>query len=739
MRAFCSTKTLQFWTYAFILLIAFMLLGFARVGDSFASQTAVLSPVVTSVSNRAEMVSGGDVLVAVDLNGLDGKLTVSRNGEPVTSAFSQSSDGRFLGLVPGLNVGSNTIRATVDLGGRRRSTDLTVINWPLSGPIFSGPHSQPFFCQTEAAALGPPLDEDCRVMPRVTYYYKSVFAPPVKEVPEDGYDWTDYSWQAQGALFSPLPNPMGPYPIDLATTTNSDGRTVPFIVRVESGVIDRGVYHIAILDDPHSRKVGQTYKPTAGWNRNVTVPFGGDCSAGGHVSGAEPDYGALYEPFLRRGYAVVKNTLNLFGVSCNDVISAEALMMTKERFIEQYGPVRHTIGVGSSAGSIQQHMIASNYPGLLDGLMPMVSFPDLWTLMGSVHDCFLLNHVFGTDPIRWTPEKQQAFTGMSVSGCAAWDVIYGYSPPDYSRDFPRADYRGGCDPAIPREYVYDPVTQPRGIRCTAQDAQVNILGADPETGFAYRPYDNTGIQYGLTSLNEGRVSKRDFIDINAAAGGFDVDGNMIPARTTTNAPQSVIERWYAQGRVTSGAGGLPEVPIIDRNAWLHNYEIHHSVFSHELRDRLIKTNGQFGNQVLWSGAAGAESSIDLMEQWLENVDWDTSSSSRAAKVARARPTAAHDRCEPTVLDASGGDPTICGQLFPYYGTPRLVAGSPFAEDIIKCHLKPLDPTDYSVTFTSEEWAELEGVFPSGVCDWSKPGVGQVPLARTWISYGPAVG
>ena len=33
-------------------------------------------------------------------------------------------------------------------------------------------------------------------------------------------------------------------------------------------------------------------------------------------------------------------------------------------------------------------------------------------------------------------------------------------------------------------------------------------------------------------------------------------------------------------------------------------------------------------------------------------------------------------------------------------------------------------------------ARLNAAFPGGVCDWSKPGVGQGPLAGTWQSFGP---
>ena len=28
-------------------------------------------------------------------------------------------------------------------------------------------------------------------------------------------------------------------------------------------------------------------------------------------------------------------------------------------------------------------------------------------------------------------------------------------------------------------------------------------------------------------------------------------------------------------------------------------------------------------------------------------------------------------------------------------------------------------------------------FPDGVCDWTRPGVGQQPLTGTWLSFGPS--
>jgi hypothetical protein len=60
-----------------------------------------------------------------------------------------------------------------------------------------------------------------------------------------------------------------------------------------------------------------------------------------------------------------------------------------------------------------------------------------------------------------------------------------------------------------------------------------------------------------------------------------------------------------------------------------------------------------------------------------------------------------------------------------HASPRQVAGGPLAENILKCQLKPLNAADYApIVFTSDQLARLNATFPDGVCDWTKPGVGQ---------------
>ncbi len=67
-----------------------------------------------------------------------------------------------------------------------------------------------------------------------------------------------------------------------------------------------------------------------------------------------------------------------------------------------------------------------------------------------------------------------------------------------------------------------------------------------------------------------------------------------------------------------------------------------------------------------------------------------------------------------------------------FATPATAAGEGITTDQQRCQLKPLRQSDYyPITFTPDQWAALQQTFPTGVCDWSKPGVDQVghyPLA-----------
>jgi hypothetical protein len=126
----------------------------------------------------------------------------------------------------------------------------------------------------------------------------------------------------------------------------------------------------------------------------------------------------------------------------------------------------------------------------------------------------------------------------------------------------------------------------------------------------------------------------------------------------------------------------------------------------------------------------------VMDEWVRNIKANPERS-----VAENRPAAATDSCFDTngELVAAGPDvwngvlsdptPGPCTQRFPIYSTSRRVAGGPFRGGIFKCQMQPVADAISAGAYGSwepsaAENARLEQIFPSGVCDFSKPDAGR---------------
>ena len=156
-----------------------------------------------------------------------------------------------------------------------------------------------------------------------------------------------------------------------------------------------------------------------------------------------------------------------------------------------------------------------------------------------------------------------------------------------------------CPDVLPQALRYDAVSNPTGARCTVYDHAVNVYGRDPKTGFARRPLDNVGIQYGLAALNSGTISKSQFLELNEKIGGFDHDGNMVAARSV--AETDAIRVAYRSGLLNNGGGGLATTPVIDYRAYRDDVpdgDVHVRYHSFSMRERMIKANGHADNHVM---------------------------------------------------------------------------------------------------------------------------------------------
>ncbi|MEO5735085.1 MAG: DUF6351 family protein [Rubrivivax sp.] len=735
MQSLLRAALMRFQPFAAATGTALVLAACGGNGDEPEPPVVVTPPAALSVnvlSSRPDTVTGNSALIEIPVpTGLTAaEIKLTANGTDVTALLAASADGRRLrGLVTGLALGDNKLVA--DAAGNKGHGEISVKNHPRTGPVFSGPHKMPFECRTEQSGLGAPLDADCSVGTRYDWFYFTA----------DG---------ARKALLAPL----GARPADVATTT-VDGKTVPFIVRVESATINRSIVRIAVLDDP---KVAGVLN-AGGWNNRVVFRFGESTAAqynqgSNSVTDAVRNTDVQNFESLKRGFAYVVSSLNINKVNVDDPLSAETVMMVREHLTKTYGVPRWLVGMGGSGGAIQQMLIAQNYPGLLDGIMPDAAFPDVFGTALAVSDCRLLNRYFVANPA--SDAVRKAFEGHTKGTCAAWDSSNG--------DAVLATNGSNNPPCglLDQTKVYHPVTNPTGARCTIYDINVNSIGRDAFTGAARRPLDNVGIQYGLAALKSRTITAAQFLDVNAGVGGFDIDGNIVARRTA--ATSEALKLGYETGRIGSGSGGLATVPILHLRSYAEPGSDIHTIYNDiKIREQLVKANGRSDNQVIWLlpnpalapllGLGTAQQAVltalsgevflnrlTLMTQWLDAVVADPAALS-TDKIARLKPTEAVDSCwgvadakqvkETATLSGAG----ICNGLYPRTPPPRVVAGSPITDDVVKCQLKPISEADYlPVALTGAEKIRLANVFPDGVCDYGKAGVSQSKIKGTWLKY-----
>jgi hypothetical protein len=682
------------------------------------------------LSSRADMVSGGDVLIRIpvpdDIDPDD--LRIYLGTTEVTQRFSTGRSGaenRLIGRLKGLQLGA--VSLAVHYRGKQVGS-VGMVNHPISGPVFSGPHESPYVCQTTSftlpggAPLGEPLDTNCSIETRVDYFYRAT--------------------TGEADSLMPLTDLHRP-PANVARLTVR-GKQVRHILRLETGTINRAIYQIAVLHDPFVDHPVEPAVSWPGWNNRLIYAFGGGCNGGWNRQGSSVG-DVLNGDLIRQGYAIASSSLNVFGNNCNEILAAETMSMVKEQFVRTFGPPLFTVGFGCSGGSYQQHQIADNYPGLLDGIIPGCSFPELMaSTIPSLADMNLLRRYFGKpDAVPFSPEAQRA-----VAGVVTEKILQNA---DFQQGVRRIAVSGFVPSVLPRDALFDPQKNPKGLRSDVFSHMVNLIGRDPTSGFALRPLDNVGVQYGLKALNEGVISLEQFLDLNSKIGGYSRDGVPIAERSVGDL--DAINASYRNGLVV-GRGMLGATPTIDYRAYADDQpegDLHLRYHSFALRERLIAQHGSAPNHVMFVednryGLFSSDSpllrrALTEMDRWLTAIVNDPSREDAFDKAARHRPVGLLDTCmsRDRVATPSYGvmhlDRGTCATRYPTPAGPHYVAGASIRGDIIKCQLKPVDPADYRVRPDEAQLVRIKQAFPTGVCDWSRPGVGQTAPGNPWRRFG----
>ena len=511
----------------------------------------------------------------------------------------------------------------------------------------------------------------------------------------------------------------------------------------------------------------EAWAPQPQFNHKLLITHGASCGIE-HESGTSPSVTsdevgvsgsqATDSPTtaLGLGFAVMSTALDNAGHNCNIATEAESLIMAKEHLIDHYGTLRFTIGTGCSGGSLVQQQVANAYPGVYQGILPQCSFQDA-----------LSN---GEEIARLSPDAQILRTPDRMGHGHRLDADPDRRGRGSSEPWQRGDLQRRLlgrtrstrtKPARgskPRKSTTPRRTRPAS-RCDLADYMINVFGQQPESmwgpvekqlghGFADRPVGNIGVQYGLKALQEGTITPAQFVDINSKIGGVDIDDTPTKQRINdrpTGDSKASTARERSTRRTTS-----PGVAIIDLRG-PDPGAFHDAYRSWSMRARLERDEGHFPkNDVIWFGPAPLIGSptyttegLEAMNRWLDAVEADKSTAKLAEKVANDRPADVQDRCTPVEAAEEyvqqvelPGVGKVCQSplVETKFATPRVVAGEAITTDNQECQTKPLQRSAYgSIAFTEEQWKALQQAFPSGVCNFAKPGVGQ---QRTipWQTY-----
>ena len=717
------------------------------------------------LSGPAQYVSGGAarVRVVVPVSVPPAVARIELNGANVTSSFAADDRAPHAleGVLKGLPLGPSTLEARVPGPGRSANdrTTLTLVNHPITGPMFAGPKQPDFFCSTASHLAGfdltgPFLDANCSLPTRVDYYYRA-----------SNGTWKPY-------------NPAAPRPADMTTTTTSTGATVDFVIRWERGTIDRFIYTIAVLDPTVGGPSSLPY-----WNRKLIFYFGGGVAIG-HYQGSNNQNESRYPYGLGKGYAIAWSTGTKTNTHYNLVLGGETALMVKSRFVTEYDDPQYTVGLGGSGGGIQQYVYAQNHPGLLDGAVPQYSYPDMVTQTIHVGDCELLEHWMDLEVLADPASKWRVWTNRTwLEGFSSSNTLANpYQPLTPWLVAPGSTecikgWRGLSPLALNPHFGTVPGITPEqqaAVEWTHWNDAVNVYGRDPETGFARSTWDNVGVQYGLQALRDNHITPAEFLNLNASIGGWkapedmvqegcpyvstscfaDVDvwsaRNIKPVGPNDVAPRTEgsIEAMHAVYRSGLVFDGGIDIPIIDWRHYLDaELDMHNARQSFAARARMLEHDGDASNQVIWFTDARPARTTDqtpmalaVMDEWLGNLQ-----AHPELGVAENKPAAAVDSCFATVntgtpiyrgKDAWNGiidsaAPGPCTQLFEIHGTSRTIAGGPFDEELYKCKLQPVEAAVARGLYgswqpTETETARLHEIFPGGVCDYSKGDLGRPP-------------
>lgn len=707
------------------------------------------------------------------------------------SCSEDKIEKRQVVAIPDVNGESNLLAVSqhISLTKRPKETFQFPIQIGQVGPkksLYAGPNQYPFYCMTIEAKLGQPLvdnqegygvrvydsegkkvgySKDCLVKTRIDYYYITADTLKVR-----GFDINQ------------------PPKLRDINHIMINKQSIPEIYRLERGSINRYIYSIMMLAD--MTELGNRLDKKL-WNQKLIYQFKGGASIGFRQGGESPqkligdrrDIASL-------GYAVVTSTGNKTAYGYKLLLAEDTARRVKRQFISLYGEPLYTLGIGGSGGALAQYIIAQNSQGILDGLMPLYSYPDMVSQSIYLLDCDLLHHYFNVSDrgdkqwLDW--EQRERIEGMNGINGFTYpfriiqpinQILAGVSPkmPNGASECVRSWFIASTFFYNPHQGFVDPYFSPSvqaQTQWTHWNDVINIYGYDKK-GFARTTWGNEGVEYGLIPLKTGQLSIEEFLQINHEVGSWKPQHLMEPEFTlplpTTNYPlwlslwsrhnitdatedtaaqrkstdSIAVARGYRYGQIFVGKA---ELPILELRHYLDDeLDMHHTSASIATRMRIEQFQGHSLNHILWvtrKEHTPILEGIALLDEWLMTMKKQPEKNLLAAKPKQLVDSCFNQHGE--TLSAGRGvwngvwnnKPSgACVKYYPVLSNSRIQAGGPWSGSVFKCSLISVDDAintqHYGNIDMKPYQQELEQIFPTGVCNYvegdaARPQLGLVP-------------
>ena len=661
------------------------------------------------------------------------------------------------------------------------------IPWGTNGPVeplFAGPLQYPFLCQSVDSGLGQSLVDNQAGygVPVLTTHPDGSLSEPVIGYSQNCSLPTRLHYFAHTGTGDDGKSLFERSDEQLPTNPTDNNR---LLVRVETGTINRFIY---VLLMPTTTSDQRDQPDLSRWNGKAVYHFKGAVGIG--FQQGEARLLRLLrdmQPALEQGYAVMYSTGTETDYLYNITLQEDTALRVKAQFSARYGKPAYTVGFGDSGGGLQQYLLAQNHPGLIDGGVAIIAYPDMITQVTYGLDCELLEYYFdrlAPDPEFWRdPEHRSRVEGLGYNATAApatldyltdlVSILNGRRPPqrDGATECNR-NWRGisanANNPRFNSHFARYSEQVNRDNFWTHWQDNRHAYGTD-RYGRALVPTGNTGVQYGLQAWRDGRISTEQFMDINRQIGGWKAQEDMQPEHfwlasqdegiggllrfspwgehNMTHNGERVSLAARTPGSVAAARGawrsgqvfrGEINIPLIDVRPYLDRTpNMHHSWASIASRARILQQQGENRWQSIWVSAPDYKPQWDAfaaMTRWLD--------ARQTGELAEdVIPDWASDRC----LDSQGNviaagtdvwngawnqqaDGT-CTQTYPLFSGSRQVAGDDARALSLTCPLISVDNAIAAgfyqpLNISPQQRQQLQQIFPTGVCDYRNSGTTQ---------------